>query len=209
MDGIHKKVKAVITDPPYMLNIKNDKAGKLNPWTNYCNSAYWYAAWMSKARNKLKDDGCMWTFLNWKSLITFQKAAHDIEWPIESLLVWDKEWIGPGGHKGLRPSYELVALFAMPGFAIKNRGIADVQRFKWTSKKPNGHPAEKPEKLIKWLIEISTEPGDTVLDMFMGSGTTGVAALACDRKFIGIEQDVKWFSVAEQRIAEFKKLKMI
>lgn len=183
-----------------MINTKSDGSGKINPWGDYINGAYWYTAWIAEARKKLAKDGCLWTCLNWRSMVTFQKAAADLNWPIESLLVWDKCWIGPGGQKGLRPSYELVALFACDDFAIENRGIPDVQRFKWSSKKPTGHPAEKPEELMRWLIEISTKEGDTVLDPFMGSGTTGAAALKAGRKFIGIEQDEKWYNVAAGRI---------
>ena len=195
-------VDAIITDPPYMINTKSDGNKKLNPWTDYCNAAYWYAAWMKKAREHLKPSGCLWTCLNWRSLVTFQKAACDIGWPIESLLVWDKRCIGTGGIKGLRPSYELVALFAMPEFAIPNRSIADVQSFRWSSYKPNGHPAEKPEALMQFLIEESTPSGGDVADLFMGSGTTGVAALKSGRNFWGIEQNEKWYQVAKERIAE-------
>jgi DNA modification methylase len=133
-------------------------------------------------------------------LVTFQKAACDIGWSIESLLVWDKQWIGPGGQKGLRPSFELVALFAGEDFVIPNRGIPDVQSFKWSSTKPNGHPAEKPVALMDFLIRNSTKPGDVVMDLFMGSGTTGVAALASDRRFIGVEMDERFFDLACERI---------
>lgn len=183
-----------------MINTKSDGSGKINPWGDYINAAYWYTAWIAEAKEKLAPDGCLWTCLNWRSMVTFQKAAADLGWPIESLLVWDKCWIGPGGLKGLRPSYELVALFAGENFSIPNRGLADIQRFKWSSKKPNGHPAEKPVELMQWIIENSTQEGDTVLDPFMGSGTTGVAALRARRKFIGIEQDPNWYEVAKQRL---------
>ena len=193
-------VKAVVTDPPYMINTKSDGSGKISPWGDYINAAYWYAAWISEVRKKITLDGCLWTCLNWRSMVTFQKAAADLNWPIESLLVWDKCWIGPGGQKGLRPSYELVALFASEKFAIPDRGLSDVQRFKWSSKKPNGHPAEKPVELMQWIIENSTQEDDTVLDPFMGSGTTGVAALKAGRKFIGIEQDSHWYEIAKRRL---------
>lgn len=195
-------VDAVVTDPPYGVNTKSDGMGKLNPWADLCNSAYWYSAWLAECRRVTKPDGCAWSFLNWRSLVTFQKAACDVRWPIESLLVWDKEWIGPGGPRGLRPSYEMVALWVGPGFAIKNRGLADIQRFKWASYKPNGHPAEKPESLMVWLVEHSTEPGQTVLDPFMGSGTTGVACVQTGRRFIGCEIDPAYYAIAERRIAE-------
>lgn len=196
------KVSAVITDPPYMINTKSDRNGKLNPWSDYCNGAHWYTAWLQKCREHLKPDGCLWTFLNWRSFVTFQKSSCDLGWPIESVLVWDKEWIGPGGLKGLRPSYELVALFAMPEFHIPNRGLADIQSFKWSSTKPHGHPAEKPEALMRWIIENSTKEGDTVLDPFMGSGTTGAAAISAGRHFIGVEQDEYWYNAAKERIEE-------
>ena len=54
----------------------------------------------------------------------------------------------------------------------------------------------------RWLIKNSTKEGDTILDLFMGSGTTGVAAISTGRKFIGIEQNEKWYKVAAQRIEE-------
>jgi DNA modification methylase len=196
------KVDAVITDPPYGINTKSDGSGKLSPWGDLCNSAFWYAAWMKEARSRLQPTGALWTCLNWRSLVTFQKAACDIAWPIESLMVWDKQWIGPGGSRGLRPSYELVALFAQPGFAIADRGLADVQPFPVGSFKPNGHPAEKPIALLDFLVKHS--PG-TVLDCFMGSGTTGVAAVRAGRQFFGIEQDPVWFDLSCRRIEQAYK----
>jgi tRNA G10 N-methylase Trm11 len=101
-------VDAVITDPPYGINTKSDGSGKLSPWGDLCNSAFWYAEWLRLCRGPLaagKPAGCLWTCLNWRSLVTFQKAAlRRLAWAIESLLVWDKKWIGPGGSRGLRPS---------------------------------------------------------------------------------------------------------
>jgi DNA modification methylase len=156
-------VDAVITDPPYMINTKSDGMGKLSPWADRVNGAFWYQQWIGQARETLKPSACLWSFLNWRSFVTFQKAADDLRWPIESVLVWDKSWIGPGGPRGLRPSYEMVALWAMPSFAIENRGLPDIQVFPWSSFKPNGHPAEKPLDLMVWLIEHSTRPGDLVV----------------------------------------------
>ena len=196
------KVDACITDPPYGINTKSDGSGKLSPWGDLVNSAYWYAAWMREVQKKLQPTGAMWTCLNWRSLVTFQKAACDLNWPIDSLMVWDKQWIGPGGVKGLRPSYELVALFGGTGFAIKDRGLPDVQQFPVGSFKPNGHPAEKPITLMDFLVKHT--PGG-VLDPFLGSGTTGVAAVRAGRSFIGIEQDEKWFELSCRRIEEAQR----
>ncbi len=200
-----KSVDLIVTDPPYLFSQASSAGKKIDPWADWCNAAFWYATWFQEARRVLKDTGAMWTFLNWKSMVTFQKAACSVNWPIESLLVWDKEWIGPGGVKGLRPSYELCALFCMPDFAIPNRGLPDIQRFKWSSRKPHGHPAEKPEALVRWLIEQSTQEGAVVLDLFMGSGTTAEACLRSGRKFIGFEMNPDYHNIALQRIAEQKE----
>jgi site-specific DNA-methyltransferase (adenine-specific) len=194
------KVDAVITDPPYGINTKSDGSGKLSPWGDLCNSAFWYAAWLQECRRRLTSAGSLWTCLNWRSLVTFQKAACDIGWPIESLMVWDKQWIGPGGTRGLRPSYELVALFGCDDFAVKDRGVADIQPFPVGSFKATGHPAEKPIALLDFIVKHAG--GASVLDPFLGSGTTGVAAVAAGRKFIGIEQDTRWFDSACRRIEQ-------
>lgn len=193
-------VAAVVTDPPYGINTKSDGMGKLSPWADWCNSSYWYADWLATCQRLVGNTGCVWSCLNWRSMVTFQKASADIRWPIESLLIWDKDWIGPGGPKGLRPSYEMVALFAADLFGLEDRSLRDVQQFKWSSIKPNGHPAEKPENLMTWLIDISTKRGDVVMDPFMGSGTTGAAATKTGRQFIGCEMDEAWFDVACRRI---------
>ena len=58
----------------------------------------------------------------------------------------------------------------------------------------------KPLKLMSYLITIGSRPGDTILDPFMGSGTTGVASKILHRNFIGFEIERKYFEIAEQRI---------
>jgi len=64
------------------------------------------------------------------------------------------------------------------------------------------HPTQKPILLMEYLIKTYTNENETVLDFTMGSGSTGVAAKNLNRKFIGIEQDQKYFNIAEQRIKE-------
>lgn len=197
-----KSVDLIVTDPPYMINNYSSMKGKIDPWADWCNASYWYAEWFKDIKRVLKDTGGAWVFLNWRSLVTFQRAACLADWNIESLLIWDKCWIGPGGKKGLRPSYECVALFTMNDFVIPDRGLSDIQRFKWSSTKPHGHPAEKPEALTRWLIEQSSKPGDVVMDLFMGSGTTAESCLRTGRHFIGFELNEKFHAIAQQRIAD-------
>lgn len=67
------------------------------------------------------------------------------------------------------------------------------------------HPTQKPVELMEYLIKTYTNEGETVLDNCMGSGTTGIACINTNRKFIGIEMDAKYFEIAKNRIYEASK----
>ena len=62
------------------------------------------------------------------------------------------------------------------------------------------HPTQKPVGLMEYLIKTYTNEGDTVLDNTMGSGTTGVACVNCNRSFVGIEMDKKYYQISEERL---------
>jgi site-specific DNA-methyltransferase (adenine-specific) len=64
------------------------------------------------------------------------------------------------------------------------------------------HPTEKPVSLMMEIVKKFTNPGDIILDPFMGSGTTGVAAVRLGRRFIGIEKDTRFFEIANGRISD-------
>jgi len=81
---------------------------------------------------------------------------------------------------------------------------ASILRF--ASEMSTEHPTQKPVSLMAYLIRTYTQPREVVLDNCMGSGTTGVAALAEKRKFIGTEKDPKYYEVAVRRIKEADKL---
>jgi site-specific DNA-methyltransferase (adenine-specific) len=68
-----------------------------------------------------------------------------------------------------------------------------------------GHPCPKPELFMQWMVEKASRPGEVVLDPFMGSGTTGVACAKSDRAFIGIEIEPKYFDIACRRIEEAQR----
>ena len=70
--------------------------------------------------------------------------------------------------------------------------------------KSSGHPTQKPIKLINRIVSASSDKDNLILDPFMGSGTTGVAALKLQRRFIGIEINPEYFKIAERRINEWK-----
>jgi DNA modification methylase len=196
---------AVVTDPPYVVGALS--AGTLNAksggWADMMNSALWFVAWYRQVASLLRDDGSLWTFCNWRSLPVVLNAAHRADFPVTSVAVWDKDAIGTGGRQGLRPSYELVALMCKPGFAVPDRGMPDVWRHKYGSHRPNGHPAEKPEGLITRILDAcGLEPGARVLDPFVGSGTTAVAARRLGLPCVAIEADEKWCDVTVRRLGE-------
>jgi DNA modification methylase len=69
----------------------------------------------------------------------------------------------------------------------------------------NAHPCPKPTGWMTWAVDIASRYGETVLDPFMGSGTTGVAAVQLGRKFIGIELEPKYFEIACERITNAQR----
>ena len=79
--------------------------------------------------------------------------------------------------------------------------------FKTDKQKCALHPTQKPVALCEFLIRTYTNPGATILDNTMGSGTVGVATLNVgeERKFIGIELDEKYFNIAKKRIEDVEK----
>lgn len=76
---------------------------------------------------------------------------------------------------------------------------SSVQKF---NRQVGMHPTQKPTELMRYLVRTYTNPGDTVLDITMGSGTTGVAALLEGRKFVGIERDPEYFALAIARMID-------
>lgn len=75
------------------------------------------------------------------------------------------------------------------------------QSIQWNEiSEKNGHPCPKPFRLMTWLVNRGSVEGETVLDPFMGSGTTGAACVRLGRKFIGIEMEPAYFEIACERI---------
>jgi DNA modification methylase len=198
-------IQCVVTDPPYVIGAVSagNMASKSGGWADMMNSALWFTTWYRHVDRVLHSSGSFWSFLNWRTLPVVMRAATDAGLPITSMMVWDKEWIGPGGPQGLRPAYEMCALLAQPEFTVKDRGVPDVWRHKVGSFKPSGHPAEKPEKLVRRILEVcEMAAGSTVLDPFGGSGTTAVAARVLGLPCVLIEGEERWCEVAASRLAQ-------
>ena len=193
----------VIADPPYSFGIASTavEKSKAGSWADLMNTSGFYAHWIGQCHKLLdRRQGGLWVFNSWRSFPVLARAAMTAGWAIESLLVWDKQWIGPGGPRGIRPCYELVALFAHRGFVIPNRSTRDIWQVQWSAHKPTGHPAEKPVELMHRLISTSgLGAEDLVVDIFAGSGAALVAAKQLGVKAIGIEAEEKYCEMAALR----------
>lgn len=112
-------------------------------------------------------------------------------------------WIKPNGmpqYTGDRPAmgWESVAILHKTG---KKKWNGGGRHAVWNIPKVHGnHPTEKPIALVESFLDLFTNKEEVVLDPFMGSGTTGIAAVKMGRKFIGIEREHKYFDIACQRI---------
>jgi site-specific DNA-methyltransferase (adenine-specific) len=95
---------------------------------------------------------------------------------------------------------------AIADYSIKNPDtILEFTKGNGRGKYKREHPTQKPIDLMEWLIKTYTNEGDTVLDNTMGSGSTGVACVNLNRKFIGIEKDENYFKIAVERINKQKE----
>lgn len=194
-----------ITDPPYILQAgsSSQRGSKTGGWADMMNASHWYAAWYRQAAATLKSTGSIWTFGNWRTLPVMMRAAIDADISCASNLIWDKDWIGPGGPQQLRSQYEVCLILAKEGFKQPSRGQGDVLRVKASSSKPTGHPAEKPAALMQRILDIlQCRAGETILDPFAGSGTLSVAASSIGVKSVAIEAEERWCEVIAKRLSQ-------
>lgn len=193
-------INSIITDPPYFLGMMhNGQKGRFNDLA-ICKP--FYEKLFTEYKRILKSDGCVYFFCDWRSYAFYYPIMYGIL-GVKNMLVWDKN-SGPGNFYSYQ--HELVMFTTKRhGFNVKGAYsvISDVPSFRSGAKKTNGEklsPTQKPIELIEKFVLHSTNEGDTVLDTFMGSGTTGVACIKTSRQFIGIELDDRYFSIAKTRL---------
>ena len=189
----------VIADVPYSFGLNSTDEGA--SWGDLMNAASVYATWLREFRRVTAEaDGAAWVFNSWRSQPVLSRAAYEARWPITSMMIWDKMRLGTGSLRGLRSRYEQCALFMHPGFAIRNRALPDIWPVFLPHRKPTGHKSEKPVELIERIITESG--GDLILDPFLGSGTTAIAAKRLGKRCVGIEIEKRWCEVAVQRVRQ-------
>lgn len=102
-------------------------------------------------------------------------------------------------HGGDGPNYGKTKV-GVSGGGNTDRYPRSILKFAADTQKSSLHPTQKPVSLISYMIRTYTNPGDTVLDFSMGSGTTGIACLQTDRRFIGVELEQEYFETACRRM---------
>lgn len=204
-------VDLVVTDPPYKVTSrgctgnmggywKSDiaKSGKIFKYNNITPKDY-----MKELYRILKDKTILYIMCNNVNLFEMLKEGQGAEFNFVKALIWQKGNKICGRY--YMGCYEYILLFRKGGDrAINNCGTPDILNIPIKKlKDENGknlHDTEKPVELMKTLIENSSNENETILDPFMGIGTTGVACKKLNRNFIGFEIDEKYFEIAKERI---------
>lgn len=187
-----KNDTALVSDPPYGINYRKGSGGATiragRPATN-----------KTINRNLEPVTGDNFPFdpeewLRFPEVILWGANHYSDKLPSSSSwLVWDK-------RDGMAPNS-----FADCELAWSNlKGPARLKRYLWNGicrageKEPRVHPTQKPVSIMQWCVSLTTKP--TILEPYMGSGTTGIGAVLAGRRFIGIEIEEKYFEIACRRI---------
>lgn len=158
-----------------------------------------WSDWLPVAYSCLNNDRQAYFMSNGRQLFEAHAAAEYAGFSFHTLLAWDKRSALP--NRWYQNVTEFT-LFMRKGKAFTINDPASKNIFSLFQRDESKHPTEKPVELMAHYISNSTQRGQVVLDPFMGSGTTGVAALRLGRKFIGIELERKWFDVACERLSK-------
>jgi site-specific DNA-methyltransferase (adenine-specific) len=178
-------VDAVVTDPPYNVGFAYNST-----YDNRHDYAEWCAAWFADLKRVC--NGPIAISVGQSNLSLWATLAPPTWW-----LAWWKPAAMGRCVVGFN-NWEPIALYGKP-----TRATCDVIRAIITPDKSlEGHPCPKPYEWAAKQIEMLTQRGATILDPFMGSGTTGVACVRTGRNFIGCEIDPGYFAIAQRRIAD-------
>lgn len=228
-------VDVVWTDPPYFLSNDgiSCQAGKMvsvnkGGWDKSQGLELdheFNRQWIAECRRVLKPTGTIWVSGTHHVYFSVGMALMEQGFRILNDIIWEKPNPPPNlgcrcfthstevllwaskAPKGSRDKYT----FNYADMVAENGGkqMKNVWRMTAPGKDEKAlgkHPTQKPISLVARSLRASTQPGDIVLDPFMGSGTTGVAATMLGRRFIGIERDEAYVDLARARLAEAEKL---
>lgn len=195
-----KSVDMVLTDPPYGMDLTPQrKSGKFyGDKIKNDDNLLWVDSFFHELFRVTKNNTGSFVFCNHHCVADFINGAKKAGFDIKNIIVWDKGHFGMGGN--WRPVHEMIILITKGRFVCKSKNLRNIISFKKVHHSKSIHPTQKPVDLIEHLIIEADYNPDVILDPFMGSGSTGVACLNANRKFIGIEMDDKYFEIAKGRI---------
>lgn len=199
-----EQVDAVIADPPYGIDYQSARRTDKAQWKpKIANDGRPFVWWLFPAFRLAKPASCLLCFCRWDVQQAFQDAMEWSGWNTRSQIIWDREAHGMGDVSTYPAPQHDIILFAAKGrHTFHGNRPKSVVRSMRLGGAELTHPNEKPVDLIRQLIEDYVPPGGTVLDCFLGSGTTAVACIQTGRKFIGCEIDDAHYADAEARITD-------
>ncbi len=206
-------VDHIITDPPYNISKKNNFATMSTSTRRGVDFGQWdkgfdLTGWIKTASSLLRPGGTFIIFNSYRNLtpIIYELEKNGVE--VKDLLRWVKTNPMPRNTNRRYVQDTEYAIWAVkPGkpWVFNKPASESYLRAQFSSSTVSGqertsHPTQKSLKLMRELIAVHTNQGQTVLDPFMGSGTTGVAATSLGRNFIGIELEKEYFQIAKKRL---------
>lgn len=199
-----ESVDSVVTDPAYESLEKHRavgtttrlkvSAGSSNAWFSIFPNAR-FSELFEEVHRVLKRDTHFYLMCDQETAFIVKPIAEQAGFKFWKPIVWDKVSIGMGYH--YRARYEFVMFFEKGKRRLADLGVADVLQ---VPRVRGGYPAEKPSALSEILIKQSTREGDLVVDPFMGSGSSGVAALKLGRRYAGNDVSPESLKVARERL---------
>jgi site-specific DNA-methyltransferase (adenine-specific)/modification methylase len=185
------KFDACITDPPYGIG---EAAGKNASRTNKAVAKdYGFATWDDKP---ISDELILLAISKGENAVVFGGNYYALP-PTSCWLVWDKE-------NGDNDFADCELAWTNMKKAVRRLRFMWNGMLRQNNEQRGDHPTQKPIGVMKWCIKQAGMP-DTIIDPFMGSGTTGVAAVQMGRKFTGIEINETYFDIACRRIEEAQR----
>ncbi len=185
-----RSIDLVLTDPPY-----GKRADKGTNGFGTARNRRYSGGWDGKRPSREVFDEML--RIGKKVIIFGGNYFCDMLPPSNHWIFWDKK----GDIRFQNPFADGELIYTTFNKPTK-RIVFKQQGFITDSRDKRYHPTQKPSELVQMLIEQYTNEGDTILDCFMGSGTTGVACVNTNRNFIGIELDPQYFEIAKKRIGQ-------
>lgn len=205
-DGV--KVDMILTDPPYLMNYKTghrkDKSHDFcKPIKNDTNFEL-IKDIMPLLFELLNDGGAVYMFCN-ANHIDYFKQQIEQHFKLKNILIWIKNNWSAGDLKGAYAKQTEFILYAVKGRHLLNGARdTDILYYNRVAGNMQLHQNQKPVDLLSFLINKSSQPNDTILDCFMGSGSTAIACKNTNRQFIGIELDKDYYQIAQERCKNYQ-----